>query len=118
MVNHADNINMSSFWKIIMSININRQAAQKTIVAEKNNAQKQQDIKKQDVVSAKNTDSVQLTSQAKNLNKMQPTNESQVNMQRVETLKAAIINGDYKINTERLAEKLSKFEGDFGKAFA
>jgi len=118
MVHHADIVNTSSFWKIIMSININRQAAQKSIIAEKNSTQKQQDIKKQDVSSTKNQDSVQLTSQAKSLNKMQPANESQVNTQRVETLKAAIINGDYKINTERLAEKLSKFEGDFGKAFA
>lgn len=101
-----------------MSININRQITQKSIVAEKNNLQKQRDIKKQDVSSTTNQDSVQLTSQAKNLNKMQPMNESQVNMQRVETLKAAIINGEYKINTERLAEKISKFEGDFGKAFA
>jgi negative regulator of flagellin synthesis FlgM len=57
-------------------------------------------------------------SQAKSLNKLQAAGEPQVNKQRVETLKAAILNGDYKINTERLAEKLSKFEGDFGKAFA
>jgi negative regulator of flagellin synthesis FlgM len=102
-----------------MSININRQATQKNIVIEKNQAQKQQDINKSNVSSAdKNKDSVQLTSQAKNLNKLQTAGEPQVNKQRVETLKAAILNGDYKINTERLAEKLSKFEGDFGKAFA
>jgi len=102
-----------------MSININRQATQKNIVIEKNQAQKQQDINKSNVSSAdKNKDSVQLTSQAKSLNKLQTAGEPQVNKQRVETLKAAILNGDYKINTERLAEKLSKFEGDFGKAFA
>jgi len=102
-----------------MSININRQATQKNIVIEKNQAQKQQDINKSNVSSAdKNKDSVQLTSQAKSLNKLQAAGEPQVNKQRVETLKAAILNGDYKINTERLAEKLSKFEGDFGKAFA
>lgn len=61
---------------------------------------------------------MQLTAQAKQLHKMQSPSEPQVNKQRVETLKAAILNGDYKINTDRLAEKLSKFEGDFGKAFA
>ena len=100
-------------------MNINRQATQKSIVVEKNQTQKQQDVGKQGVdATEKNKDSVQLTSQAKSLNKMQPTSEPQINKQKVETLKAAILNGDYKINTERLAEKLSKFEGDFGKAFA
>ena len=49
---------------------------------------------------------------------MQTSSESQVNMKRVETLKAAILNGDYKINTEQLAEKLGKFEADFSKAFS
>ncbi len=101
-----------------MSININRQATQKNIVVEQKQAQKQQDVGKQGLNNTvKNQDSVQLTSQAKSLNKMQPASEP-VNKQRVETLKTAILNGDYKINTERLAEKLSKFEGDFGKAFA
>ncbi len=104
---------------IIMSMNINRQAQQKSIVVEQNKVQKQQDASKKNVDSTgRNQDSVQLTAQAKSLNKMQPSADNQVNKQRVETLKAAILNGDYKINTERLAEKLSKFEGDFGKAFA
>ena len=102
-----------------MSIDINRQAMQKNIVVEQNKVQKQQDARKEGVTSTgNNQDSVQLTSQAKTLNKMQSAGEPQVNKQRVESLKAAILNGDYKINTERLAEKLSKFEGDFGKAFA
>ena len=39
-------------------------------------------------------------------------------MKRVESIKAAILNGDYKINSEQLAEKLGKFESDFNKAFA
>ncbi|WP_022941015.1 flagellar biosynthesis anti-sigma factor FlgM [Psychromonas hadalis] len=102
-----------------MSININRQATQKNIVIEQNRTQKQQEVRKQSIDNTgKNQDSVQLTAQAKSLNKMQSPSEPQVNKQRIETLKAAILNGDYKINTERLAEKLSKFEGDFGKAFA
>jgi negative regulator of flagellin synthesis FlgM len=119
MVKRADTISMYSFWKIIMSININRQATQKTAIVEQNQAKKQQDVRKQGVENTvKNQDSVQLTSQVKNLNNMKATSEPQVNKQRVETLKAAILNGDYKINTERLAEKLSKFEGEFGKVFA
>jgi len=102
-----------------MSININNQATQKNIVIEQNKAQKQTNVSKEGVDSTdKNQDSVQLTAQAKSLNKMQSAGEPQVNKQRVETLKAAILNGDYKINTERLAEKMSQYEGDFGKAFA
>jgi len=101
-----------------MSININNQATQKNIVIEQNKVQKQPNADKEVDSTAKNQDSVELTAQAKSLNKMQSAGEPQVNKQRVETLKAAILNGDYKINTERLAEKMSQYEGDFGKAFA
>jgi len=102
-----------------MSININRQSAQKSLAVEQNKTQKQQNVSKQtQTAGSSSKDSVQLTSQALNLNKMQgKTTEPKVNTQRIESLKAAILNGDYKINTERLAEKLGKFEGDFGKAF-
>ncbi|WP_354623908.1 flagellar biosynthesis anti-sigma factor FlgM [Psychromonas sp. MME2] len=104
-----------------MSININRSGVQKNIIVEQNKAQKQQSLGEQSqTTSASSKDSVQLTSQALNLNKLekQSSSEPQVNKQRIESLKAAILNGDYKINTERLAEKLSKFEGDFSKAFS
>ncbi len=102
-----------------MSININHPATQKNIVIEQNKAQKQHNVSKEGVQSTeKNQDSVQITAQAKSLSKMQPSGEPQVNKQRIETLKAAILNGEYKINSERLAEKLCKFESDFGKAFA
>ena len=102
-----------------MSININRQNAQKSIAIEQNKTQKQQSMSKPEASSfSTSKDSVQLTSQALNLNKMQGnTAEPKVNSQRIESLKAAILNGDYKINTQHLADKLSKFEGDFGKAF-
>lgn len=108
---------------MIMSLNISRQASNKTLVVENNKTQKQQDIKNQATTASSrsnNKDSVQLTSQALNLNKMQKQSvaEPEVNKKRIETLKAAILNGDYKINTERLAEKLGQFEGDFSKAFS
>lgn len=109
------------FEDIIMSINISRPGVQKNIVIEQNKLQKQQDLRGQNQTSsASSKDSVQLTSQALNLNKLekQTSSEPQVNKQRIESLKAAILNGDYKINTERLAEKLIKFEGDFSKAFS
>lgn len=101
-----------------MSLNINRQATPKNIVIEQNRTQKQQDVEaKNQTDLADSNDSVQLTQQALNLNKMQSPVELQVNKQQIENLKAAILNGDYKINTERLAEKLNQFEGDFNKAF-
>lgn len=104
-----------------MSININRPSVQQNVVVEQNKQQKQQDVRAQNQTTSTNSkDSVQLTSQAMNLKKLekQPESKPQVNQQRIETLKAAILNGDYKINTERLAEKLSQFEGDFNKAFS
>jgi len=105
-----------------MSININRQGPQSNIAIEQNKTQKQNSTSASGSTQATNSheDSVELTSQAVNLNKMQnqTSSESQVNMKRVETLKAAILNGDYKINSEQLAEKLGKFETDFTKAYS
>ena len=103
-----------------MSININRQTPQSQLSVEQHKTQKQSETNAADnkTAASSSKDSVQLTSQALNLNKMQTSSESQVNMKRVETLKAAILNGDYKINTEQLAEKLGKFEADFSKAFS
>tara|TARA_R110001583_G_scaffold63563_1_gene185918 strand:- start:1230 stop:1550 length:321 start_codon:yes stop_codon:yes gene_type:complete len=105
-----------------MSININRPAPQNNLSIEQNKAQNKSNASAADNTSVANSskDSVQLTPQALNLNKMQKqtSSEPQVNMKRVETLKAAILNGDYKINTEQLAEKLGKFESDFNKTFA
>jgi negative regulator of flagellin synthesis FlgM len=103
-----------------MSININRQTATNAIAIDQKKAQKQEKVDSQkSTETATNKDSVKLTTQALNLNKMQTdTNEPKVNAQRIEALKSAIVNGDYKINTERLAERLSKFEGDFSKAFS
>ena len=102
-----------------MSITINHQTTHKKVAVESSKTQKQQDITKQTNAPEKHSkDSVQLTSQALNLNKTQElTTEPQVNTKRIASLKAAILNGDYKIDTDRLAEKLSKFEGDFSKAF-
>lgn len=102
-----------------MSINVNRQTAQNKIVIEQNKTQKQQNLGKQKEAAVGDVkDSVQFTSQALNLNKTQGPIEPKVNSQRIEALKSSIINGEYKINTERLAEKLSQFEGDINKAFS
>jgi len=104
-----------------MSININRQTTTNSIAIDQKKAQKQDNVGSQKTAEAttNSKDSVKLTAQALNLNKMQTeTKEPKVNAQRIESLKSAIVNGDYKINTERLAERLSKFEGDFSKAFS
>ena len=104
-----------------MSININRQAPQSNLAIDQNKTQKQGNASATDNTSnaSSNKDSVQLTSQAVSLNNMQKqtSSEPQVDMKRVETLKAAILNGDYKINSEQLAEKLGKFESDFNSMF-
>ena len=116
----ADTENIRYLWSVIMSININRQTTTNTVAVDQKKAQKQQNVNDQKPTEAASSkDSVKLTTQALNLNKMQAnTNEPKVNAQRIESLKSAIVNGDYKINTERLAERLSKFEGDFSKAFS
>ncbi|MCK5819366.1 MAG: flagellar biosynthesis anti-sigma factor FlgM [Psychromonas sp.] len=100
-----------------MSININNQAGQNKVSIDKNKDLNQFNTKneEQNKPVAKSQDSVQLTSQAKNLHKLHNDNNNEVNATRIEELKAAIINGDYKINVEHLAERLSKFEGDFSK---
>ena len=104
-----------------MSINVNRPATKSNLNIEQNKVQKQEHAEKSSntKTTSSNNDSVQLTEQAMNLNKMQKTNtsEPQINMQRVESMKAAILNGDYKINSEQLAEKLGKFESDFNSMF-
>ena len=104
-----------------MSININNQTTQNKIAIDQNKTTKQDKTNTADNTSSvrSNNDSVQLTSEAINLNKMQKqiSGEPQVDMKRVETLKAAIMNGDYKINSEQLAEKMGKFETDFNKAY-
>lgn len=104
-----------------MSINVNRPATKSNLNIEQNKVQKQEHTEKSSntKTTSSNNDSVQLTEQAMNLNKMQKTNtsEPQINMKRVESMKAAILNGDYKINSEQLAEKLGKFESDFNSMF-
>lgn len=59
-------------------------------------------------------DSVSLTPQAKQLNQLQKkANEtSEVNQKRVEQLKKAIESGDYKVDPEKLAASISRFELD------
>ncbi|MAD53036.1 MULTISPECIES: flagellar biosynthesis anti-sigma factor FlgM [unclassified Idiomarina] len=65
------------------------------------------------------SDSVSLTSEAQNLSALQEKamNSSGIDQTKVDRIKAAIENGSYKVDVDRLASKLAQFEGDlFGGA--
>ncbi|MFD2168112.1 flagellar biosynthesis anti-sigma factor FlgM [Thalassotalea euphylliae] len=59
-------------------------------------------------------DSVSLTPQAKQMSELQKKNgdAQPVNQKKVEELKAAIQSGYYKVDAEKLAESITKFEFD------
>jgi negative regulator of flagellin synthesis FlgM len=56
-------------------------------------------------------DAVSLTSSAQELQKLQAKAvEAPMNKEKVETLRAAILNGEYRVDPEALANKISKLE--------
>lgn len=61
-----------------------------------------------------NQDSVSITPQAKQMAELQKKagNGQAVNEKKVEQLKKAISNGEYKVNPEKLAASIAKFEFD------
>jgi negative regulator of flagellin synthesis FlgM len=101
----------------IMAININNLNNQ-TQVNQNNQTQV-----KQQAAQASNTnaqvkqpygDSVSITPQAKQLSELQKkANEaSVVDQKKVDELKKAIVSGDYKVDPEKLAASIAKFEFD------
>ncbi|MDO6524937.1 MULTISPECIES: flagellar biosynthesis anti-sigma factor FlgM [unclassified Motilimonas] len=67
---------------------------------------------------AASKDSVSLTPQAQALNSLKKqSSEPAVNRERVETLKKAILNGEYKIDADKLAKNMTEFEAKFGQSF-
>ena len=64
-------------------------------------------------------DAVVLTDQAHSLNKLQPKvkDAPSVNQSKVESLKAAIERGEYKVDSERLAKKMVTLESELGKLY-
>ena len=64
-------------------------------------------------------DSVSLTQQAQQLHKIKDklTNTSSIDQEKVETIRKAIAAGEYKVDPEKLAANLAKFEGDLAKIF-
>lgn len=64
------------------------------------------------------TDSVSLTSEAQQLQKVQQktlNSTSTGNESRVESLKKAVANGEYKVNSETVAKKMFGFESTLDK---
>lgn len=103
-----------------MSININNQKTIGSLVTDQHKAQKDKSITSDSMKEPKvGEDSVQLTSQALGLDKIkqQSNTGTRVNIEHVQALKNAILNGDYKINAERLASKITQFESNLGKEF-
>ena len=67
--------------------------------------------------TAAKTDSVSLTNEAQQLQQMQKSLSASTtgNESRVESLKKAIASGEYKVDSERVAKKMSAFEGQLDK---
>ena len=63
------------------------------------------------------TDSVALTSEAQQLQQMQKNlnSASTGNESRVESLKKAVANGEYQVNSEAVAKKMFSFESNLDK---
>ncbi len=68
----------------------------------------------QQTSTASAKDSVSLTPQAQQFNKLQQkaSNASGVDSNKVNDIKKAISEGKYEVNIQRLAEKLASFESD------
>ena len=111
-----------------MSVNFNNlpggQAGNQQINADKaeQRGQVRQQSTQQAAVQQQQTikgtkDSVSLTPQAQQFNKLQQkaTNSTGVDQSKVDDIKKAISEGKYEVNAQRLAQKLSNFESDLFK---
>ena len=65
--------------------------------------------------SASNQDSVSLTNMAERLQRLESNlaQHSEVDQTRVENIKDSMSRGEYKVNPERVADKMMDFEKDF-----
>lgn len=84
---------------------------------------KQQDVKQSAQTQAQSQprakDSVSLTQQAQQLHKIRDrlNNTSSINQEKVDSIKKAIAAGEYKVDPDKLAANLAKFEGALEKIF-
>lgn len=103
-----------------MSVNnVNSSAATKAqlenvkLAAAQEQAKSQQAQKAETTSSANKADSVVLSASAQQLNKA--TKEAPIDQAKIDRLKRAIVNGEYKIDPEKLAANIAKFEQDVFK---
>ncbi|EKE82065.1 flagellar biosynthesis anti-sigma factor FlgM [Idiomarina xiamenensis] len=103
-----------------MSINVNNNGVKNTAVDSKQSdtqlrARSENTAQAQASNPAPAKDAVSITPQAQQLNQLQrkAANSSGVDQEKVNSIKAAIENGSYKVDVERLAAKLAQFESDF-----
>lgn len=104
-----------------MSINnVNNGTPKPTIDNQKLNQQQNQNQaaqtgaqKAQAAATAPRQDSVSLTQSAQQLSQVQKkSTDAPVNQEKVDKLKKAIQNGEYKVNPEVLAQKISRLEAE------
>ena len=104
-----------------MSINNVNNGGVKTPVDNQKLSQQQQTVNNNNqqanaqkaAASTVRQDSVSLTSSAQQLNQVQKKSaEAPVNQEKVDKLKKAIQNGEYQINAESLAKKISALESE------
>ncbi|MGJ8692808.1 MAG: flagellar biosynthesis anti-sigma factor FlgM [Thalassotalea sp.] len=101
-----------------MAININNLNSNNAVNQKPNEAQVKQQSAQQNSqlnqTSQVRQDSVSITPQAKQLAELQKkaSESPQVNQKKVDQLKKAISSGEYKVNPEKLAASIAKFEFD------
>lgn len=97
--------------------NLKNQAQSKTETVKQQNVQQQAQTTTQTKPESK--DSVSLTKQAQQLHNIREklNNTSSVNQEKVANIRKAIAAGEYKVDPDKLAANLAKFEGDLEKIF-
>ena len=101
-----NNINNGVQKPQVDSQKLNQQQAQNQATQSNNQAAKA-------AATAPRQDSVSLTQSAQQLSQVQKkSNDAPVDQDKVEKLKKAIQNGEYKVNPEVLAKKISRLEAE------
>ena len=102
MAININNLNSNNQVQQKQQTQVKQELTQSTHQAESNKAQ----------VRSASQDSVSITPQAKQLNELQKkaTDGPGISQQKIDELKKAINDGDYKIDAEKLAASIANFE--------
>jgi negative regulator of flagellin synthesis FlgM len=99
-----NNVNNGNQKPQLENQRLNQQQAQNQAAAQSNAKQSQ-------AAATPRQDSVSLTQSAQQLSQVQKkASDAPVNQEKVDKLKKAVQNGDYRVNPEVLAQKISKLE--------